>query len=191
MYEMTERTKAVSHNNTKKKQTRQEPRKNPVNYWGDSSKPIQRFYAGFYEDYGAYHYDKHDNNNVREVENYVDGLSRNDLGWYSDTREKVLARTEPFWHNMPHRTIFGNIAFRPTRLYECQCCHEFVPYAAVDIGHIMQWRDYLKLVGARNHEEAMIAYNELENLRVECATCNRSHDYEAAVNEEEELELVY
>lgn len=80
MYEMMERAKVVSHNNTKKKQTRQEPGKNPVNYWGDSSKPIQRFYAGFYEHYGAPHYDQDVNENVREVANYVDGLSRSDLG---------------------------------------------------------------------------------------------------------------
>lgn len=140
---------------------------------------IQGFFEKFYEGYPKPHSPKNDINQL-QVKQFVDGLSRRDMRWYDDTREQVLARTPSLLHDMPYRTTHGNIAFRQTCLYECQCCHEFIPYGAVDIGHIMPWKDYLKLVGAANTEEALIAYNELENLRVECSTCNRSHDYEKA-----------
>ena len=50
--------------------------------------------------------------------------------------------------------------------------------AAIDIGHIIDWREFLKLQKVTSNQEAKAAYNDLDNLQVECATCNRSHDWE-------------
>lgn len=64
------------------------------------------------------------------------------------------------------------------RLWQCSQCKCATTYAGVEIGHKNKWRDELKTAGVLSAEEARAAYNNLRNLRIECATCNHSHDWE-------------
>ncbi|WP_152566033.1 C80 family cysteine peptidase [Lysobacter antibioticus] len=47
---------------------------------------------------------------------------------------------------------------------------------ALDIDHIVQWRDYFGQVGVANHAEANMAYNDVQNLRMLPSAINRARD---------------
>ncbi|MTI32632.1 GH-E family nuclease [Xanthovirga aplysinae] len=120
-----------------------------------------------------------DNNQVDQdaVDRFVDGLHRrpdwykNEYGLNSmDTRLYMLEKVQPF------RTI--NIQGKLTRAWKCDNCMGTVLYEGLHIGHIKDWKRELKDAGVLNAEEAKAAYNNLNNLRIECSTCNTSHDWE-------------
>ncbi len=105
------------------------------------------------------------------VENFVDGLNR--LDWYAKTRESVIDEAES-------RTVVDPFSEtgQPILMWQCQSCRRGVTYPGIDIGHRTPWKAYLKSKGVTTLAEARDAYNDLNNLQVECATCNRSHDFE-------------
>jgi hypothetical protein len=110
-----------------------------------------------------------------QVNSFVDGLNR--PGWYehdhsnrSDTRLFMMERRQPF-----HTIEIENVT---TRAWYCDCCHGTVLYEGLHIGHIRNWKDELKAAGVLTNAEAKAAYNNLNNLRIECSTCNQSHDNE-------------
>ncbi|WP_082638843.1 C80 family cysteine peptidase [Lysobacter antibioticus] len=47
---------------------------------------------------------------------------------------------------------------------------------ALDIDHIVQWRDYFGQLGVANHAEANMAYNDVHNLRMLPSVINRARD---------------
>ncbi|WP_067692026.1 GH-E family nuclease [Nocardia jejuensis] len=113
------------------------------------------------------------------VATYVDGLGK--PGWYTDpgqlraTRDtrifmlshrKFMAVTDP-WN--PQRQL---------RIYQCEACGNGVSESGVELGHVQKWRDHLKAAAVTTPAEAKAAYNNLNNLRLECRSCNASHDWE-------------
>jgi hypothetical protein len=109
------------------------------------------------------------------VGHYVDTLNR--PGWYThdfsnqkDTRLYMLEVYQPF------QTI--NLNGTLTRSWKCEKCHGIVLYEGVHLGHKTKWKDELKSAGVKTASEAKAAYNNLRNLRIECAGCNQSHAFE-------------
>jgi hypothetical protein len=119
-----------------------------------------------------------ENNEVDQdqVNVFVDGLKKRP-GWYKhdssnrrDTRLFMMERYQPF-----HTIEIENVT---TRAWYCNCCQGTVLYEGLHIGHIQKWEDELKAAGVLTNEEAKAAYNNLNNLRIECSTCNQGHDNE-------------
>jgi HNH/ENDO VII superfamily nuclease with conserved GHE residues len=119
---------------------------------------------------------------VAGVTDFVRSLRRKP-GWYTsagdatrDTRDYVL--------NNPGR--FGSTRVESvdpftglTRFeWECSQCRCGTTYGGIDLGHRNNWKDELIAAGVLNAAEAKAVYNNLVNLRIECASCNRSHDWE-------------
>ncbi|MBL6986354.1 MAG: hypothetical protein ISR72_04770 [Methylobacter sp.] len=63
-------------------------------------------------------------------------------------------------------------------MWQCANCGYGVTYGGIDLGHKEDWRTHLIKAGVKTKPEAKAAYNNLNNLQIECATCNRSHDFE-------------
>lgn len=105
------------------------------------------------------------------VENFVDGLNR--LDWYPNTRESVISQYES-------RSVVDPFSEtgQPILMWQCASCKRGVTYPGIDIGHRVPWQEYLRSKGVTTMSEAKDAYNDLHNLQIECATCNRSHDFE-------------
>lgn len=109
------------------------------------------------------------------VKNFVATLKR--PGWYEhdhsnqkDTRLYMLERHQPF------RPI--DISGKLTRSWTCENCQQVVLYEGVQLGHKTNWKDELVAAGVKTAAEAKAVYNNLSNLRIECSTCNQSHDWE-------------
>ncbi len=118
--------------------------------------------------------------NQTEVDEYVDTLVR--PGWYQhessnmlDTRLYMIEIYQPFSTREVNH-ISGRKVLE--RCWYCEKCKEFISYSGVQIGHITKWRTELKQAGVLSPNEAKAAYNNLTNLRIECSTCNMSHDWE-------------
>jgi hypothetical protein len=94
-----------------------------------------------------------------------------------DTQLYMLEVRQPF------RT--EEIRGKLTRTWTCQNCKGPVFYEGVQLGHINNWKDELEDAGVKTAEEAKAAYNNLKNLRIECSTCNQSHDWEGNDSESE------
>jgi Domain of unknown function (DUF4157)/HNH/ENDO VII superfamily nuclease with conserved GHE residues len=107
--------------------------------------------------------------------------------WYQDedtgagTRQHLLQTSE-------HRTFIDPFTDAYTHIWRCADCGRGVTEAGIDIGHNVAWKTYLQGKGVRDNAEATAAYNDLENLKIECASCNRSHDWETNANGEYESE---
>jgi len=109
------------------------------------------------------------------VNGYVDTLGRPD--WYDhDYSNSLSTRLYMLEVYQPFKTI--SIDGRLTRVWTCEDCKQPVLYEGVQIGHRRKWRDELKHAGVITPSEAKAAFNNLRNLRVECSTCNQSHDWE-------------
>ncbi|MDI1311803.1 GH-E family nuclease, partial [Prosthecobacter sp.] len=112
---------------------------------------------------------------------FVNGLSR--PAWYSkpgdetmDTRDYMLNHPEKFGSKLGTVTDpFTNLLLR---LWKCVCCGHATTYDGVHLGHITKWKVDLIAAGVTTAAEARAAYNNLNNLRIECSTCNASHDEE-------------
>jgi hypothetical protein len=113
--------------------------------------------------------------NTDGVKNYVDGLAR--PSWYihdnsnnKDTRLYMMEVYQPF----RPKEIEGKL----TRSWKCENCQGVVLYEGLHLGHKTNWRTELKAAAVKTAAEAKAAYNNLLNLRIECSTCNQSHDWE-------------
>ena len=105
------------------------------------------------------------------INNFVDKLDRKKMAWYDETRDELLK-------HKPMQLTVDPFTKQQMPMWQCESCGRATSYSGIDLGHIADWKQYLKKVGASTMEEAKIAYNDLRNLRIECATCNRSHDFE-------------
>ena len=93
-----------------------------------------------------------------------------------DTREYVLRNPEKFFSEQKQsKDPFTN---KPRLEWLCASCGCGVPYPGVDLGHRNNWKKELIKAGVRTNPEAQAVFNNLCNLQIECATCNRSHDWE-------------
>jgi hypothetical protein len=107
------------------------------------------------------------------IDAFVEGLKK--VEWYrsdeatKDTKTQVLSRIAPT--NFPGPNGLE-------QFWQCASCKKWVPYSSIELGHKTNWKTYLKAKGAVNATEAKIAYNDLNNLQVECSTCNSSHAFE-------------
>lgn len=110
------------------------------------------------------------------VNSYVNTLKR--PGWYrSDTGRNTLdTQLYMLEVRQPFQAI--EIMGKLTRAWICDCCQNPVLYEGVQLGHITDWKTELKTAGVKSASEAKAAYNNLRNLRIECSTCNSSHDNE-------------
>lgn len=104
-----------------------------------------------------------------QVDAFLANLDRPD--WYPRTRESVIDNAES-------RRVTDPFTDQPTLMWQCASCRRGVTYPGIDIGHRQPWKQYLQSKGVTNDDEARAAYNDLNNLQIECATCNRSHDFE-------------
>jgi hypothetical protein len=109
------------------------------------------------------------------VDAYVKSIGRPE--WYThdhsnrkDTRLYMLERHQPFGT--------AQLQGRTVRTWTCEACGGPVLYEGAHIGHKRRWRDELRAAGVTSASEARAAYNNLNNLRIECSTCNQSHDWE-------------
>jgi hypothetical protein len=114
--------------------------------------------------------------NEKEVNKFVDGLKR--PAWYhhdwsnrKDTRLYMMEVRQPF-------KTKDDTKGKLVRYWTCDCCQGEVLYEGLQIGHIEKWRDELKRAGVLTVTEAQAVYNNLNNLRIECSSCNESHDWE-------------
>jgi HNH/ENDO VII superfamily nuclease len=114
------------------------------------------------------------------VKLFVSKLKR--PGWYKsddaskDTRAYMLDHPGEFSSKIANTTD----PFRNTTRVEWYCsqCQWGTTYGGIDIGHKVDWKTELISAGVLSNAEAKAVYNNLVNLRLECATCNRSHDWE-------------
>ncbi|WFE58493.1 DUF4157 domain-containing protein [Micromonospora sp. WMMD712] len=149
----------------------------------DAAGPIQRWYTG--EDHArlagnrspAYDERVRDATTQAAVADFVNGLTRNQLGWYEDT-DSIPGTRQALMDASPSRTTTDPWTDQIIQMWQCASCRNGVGYAGVDLGHKVDWRAYLHTKGVLNLAEARAAYNDLDNLQIECATCNRSHDFE-------------
>ena len=109
------------------------------------------------------------------VDAYVDTLGR--PGWYAhdysnkhDTRLYMLEVHQPF--------ATMNVSGKIIRCWHCERYDQPVLYDGIHIGHKTKWKEELKKAGVLDLSEEKVAYNNLKNLLIECATCNTSHDWE-------------
>jgi len=115
--------------------------------------------------------------NQAAVNAFVNSL--NEPKWYKnyngdrnyDTRLWMLEVVQPFSTRSDGRG-------RLERTWVCQMCGSTEGYAGIHVGHTVNWKQHLKDAGVLTQAEAKAAYNNLCNLRIECATCNQSHDWE-------------
>ena len=128
--------------------------------------------------------------NKDKVSRFVKRLNR--PAWYmnkddstKDIRETVLNNPGDF----NSKRVVTKDPFTNKDGFEWMCarCKWATTLGGVDIGHINDWRDELIKAGVLNAKEAKAVYNNLINLQIECASCNRSHDWEemsASVDDE-------
>jgi len=125
---------------------------------------------------------------IDQVNEFVDGLKRTQFSFTVETREEVFRNAQKMNWEMP--VIVGckpgEYRTRLTVLYLCENCQQFLPYEAMHLGHKTEWKRYLKEQGVKSIEEAKIRYNDVVNLRTECATCNTGHAFEKEAEEDEE-----
>lgn len=109
-----------------------------------------------------------------QVDKFVDGLKRSQMDWYEDTTSSVLESNQ--WNKRDLPDPFGGRA--PMTVWQCPNCKQPTTYQGIHMGHITDWKLELKKAGVQNTQEALMVYNNLLNLRVECASCNVSHAFE-------------
>lgn len=119
---------------------------------------------------------------VAGVTAFVESLRRKP-GWYTsagdatrDTRDYVLNNPEDFGSA---RLASVDPFTRLTRFeWQCSQCRCGNTYGGIHLGHRNNWKNELIEAGVLNLDEAKAVYNNLINLRIECASCNTGGDWE-------------
>ncbi len=101
-------------------------------------------------------------------------------GWYEDTFSALFAL-------LPENRKRNSLEFNAT-FVRCAVTNRWHNINDLQIGHIENWRDYVRDTEPATVREATNAYNDLNNLRLEGATANASHDFEDGRDSEEEDE---
>ena len=76
----------------------------------------------------------------------------------------------------PSRTETRDPTGRPEVQWRCSECLTFGPYQSFAIDHKTKWRHFLEAVGPESKADAIMAYNDVANLRLLCNTCNSAGD---------------
>jgi len=100
-------------------------------------------------------------------------------GWYDDTLSALLAMLPEERKWQPGRGL---------TLVQCGVANTWHNINDLQIGHKVNWRDYVASTQPETVREATNAYNDLNNLRLESATANASHDFEGGRESEDEDE---
>lgn len=113
------------------------------------------------------------------VDAYVNGIPK--PTWYTDPTQLRASRDTRIFM-LSHRK-FQAVADpwnqqRQLRIYQCETCFNGCTESGIELGHVQKWRDHLKSAAVATTAEARAAYNNLNNLRLECRSCNASHDWE-------------
>lgn len=115
--------------------------------------------------------------NMESVIEFVESLNR--PAWNGNIKDEVFAQYSVGTIEVPYYDgEEDRIVGREVEGYRCAVCGKIMERGDMHIGHIMDWKDFLIVQGVINREEAKTAYNDLNNLRIECPTCNLSHKYE-------------
>ncbi len=61
-------------------------------------------------------------------------------------------------------------------LYQCDECPQIGPYQAFQIDHTEDWEEFVRSTQPETEAEATQAYNDVNNLRLLCTTCNADHN---------------
>jgi len=116
--------------------------------------------------------------NQTTVDAFVGSLAR--PKWYEDKEELNPKKDTRMWM-LTHRKfvpIDDPFSKNKMRIFQCERCGNGVSESGVDLGHRTDWKTYLKAAGVETPAEARAAYNDLNNLILECRSCNVSHDWE-------------
>lgn len=92
------------------------------------------------------------------------------------------------YRDAEQRTARNPVSGRMDVYYKCETCDDWVPYSGVQIGHIENWATYVRDTNPANLGEARDAYNDLDNLELQCSTCNASHAFEE-MNEDDDYDF--
>lgn len=100
-------------------------------------------------------------------------------GWYEGTLDRLFARAVDSGRvrRMEELSI---------TLVQCESAGSWHNINDMQIGHSQNWESYVAATVPANVREATSAYNDLNNLRLEGATPNASHDFEAGRESEED-----
>lgn len=110
-------------------------------------------------------------------------------GWYEGTLDQLVAACI-----RAGRVQISPVMGMDVVMIMCEGVERPSNVTDVDIGHIINWEEYVDSKQPQNVREATNAYNDLNNLRLECPAANRSHDFEKDTDgyyklEEEEVEI--
>ncbi|WCN09107.1 hypothetical protein [Marinomonas mediterranea] len=119
-------------------------------------------------------------NNVAAVSDFVDGLNRTDFDFWADTKRVLFNETPHHAFNVPIGPNGDQV--RQEWHWYVEDDNQYMILDAIDIGHIVDWRDYLKECGVTNIEEARTAFNDLRNLKLQSSGANRGHAWELDEN---------
>jgi hypothetical protein len=111
-------------------------------------------------------------NSSKDYEQYDPDNFERPSGWYENTFEKLLEVANTKTVEDPFNE--GRLIV----LVQCAVTGQACTVDALDIGHKQDWKQYLALCQPETAREATNAYNDLNNLRLESASANRSHDFE-------------
>lgn len=90
--------------------------------------------------------------------------------WYERTQDALMKTAE---------TTIVPVYDQKIPMVRCQVTKRFITLGAIQIGHIQNWEQYVLNTQPATVREAISAYNDLNNLRIEDSTANTSHDFEA------------
>lgn len=97
-------------------------------------------------------------------------------GWYGNTFDVLASRQDLMAIDDPYNKR------EKIQVVKCAVTDRACTVDGVDIGHIIPWREYVKSKNPTTVREAVNAYNDLNNLRLESAGANRSGDFEMNEN---------
>ena len=115
---------------------------------------------------------------MEAVNKFVDKLKR--PRWYEDKKGHNPKKDTRMWmlEHKKFKTVEDPFTQKTMRIFLCENCFNGVSESGVDLGHKIDWKKHLKEAGVKTNEEARAAYNNLNNLILECRSCNVSHDWE-------------
>ena len=75
------------------------------------------------------------------------------------------------------------------REWQCQGCNKWFRYEALDVDHDPPITDIWEDVEPANWVEGQQAYNDVNNLRLLCSTCNRCHCWEPESDSDSDVDM--
>jgi len=100
-------------------------------------------------------------------------------------RPKFDDETKVYVFDHSLRQVANNpVSGRTEFYYQCNRCNGWFQYEAMQIGHRQTWENYVAETVPVDTAEAMDAYNDLNNLWLECSTCNTGHAFEEDMDED-------